>query len=46
MKNTYFKRFVSDQYNFYKPPIKDISRVQKMFDQSSNRQSTDRSRTI
>jgi hypothetical protein len=22
MKKTYFKKFPSDQYNFYKPPIK------------------------
>ena len=26
MKKTYFKKFSSDQYNFYKPAIKDITR--------------------
>jgi hypothetical protein len=43
MKKTYFKKFSSDQYNFYKPPITDISRKDKIFELTSQRQSTERS---
>ena len=43
MKKTFFKKFPSDQYNFYKPPIKNITRVSEL---ASQRSSLDGSRSI
>lgn len=31
-KQTYFKKYPSDQFNFYKPVIKDIVRSENIFD--------------
>lgn len=43
MKRTYFKKYASDQYNFYRPPVKNITRV---FELTSQRASIDSSRTL